>query len=108
MTEIATLEVQILQLESYLLSLYRTTFQQQLPSLLGTPERHLKDKIGSHLHRIHTQPSCKINLDMSHCGIGHCESPFPSNAVAGSDYPIQAALSSSTRRVDNIFCLYLL
>lgn len=105
MKEIATLEVQILQLERYLLSLYRTAFQQQLPSLLGTPERHLKDKIGSHLHWIHTQPSCKINLDISQPSIGHCDSPFPSNAVAGSDYQIQASSNSLTRKVNKIFCL---
>lgn len=98
MKEIATLEVQILQLERYLLSLYRTAFRQHLPSLLETPERHLKDKTGSCLQRINTQPSCKANLDISYRSIGHCDSPIPSNAVASSDYQIQAASSSSTRR----------
>lgn len=99
MKEIATLEVQILQLERYLLSLYRTAFLQHLPSSLGSPVRHLKGKVESHLHRLDTQPSCKMDLHISQFDVRRCDPVFHSSAVASSDYLIQAAAKSSSRRV---------
>ena len=47
--EIATLEAEILHLERYLLSLYRTAFNEQLPGFSNTTKNHLQYKTGSPL-----------------------------------------------------------
>ncbi|KAF2310828.1 hypothetical protein GH714_017490 [Hevea brasiliensis] len=45
--EIATLEAEILHLERYLLSLYRTAFEEHLPATLNVPKNHMQYKNGS-------------------------------------------------------------
>ncbi|XP_057986803.1 uncharacterized protein LOC110669243 isoform X2 [Hevea brasiliensis] len=45
--EIATLEAEILHLERYLLSLYRTAFEEHMPATLNVPKNHMQYKNGS-------------------------------------------------------------
>ncbi|XP_021671710.2 uncharacterized protein LOC110658418 isoform X2 [Hevea brasiliensis] len=45
--EIATLEAEILHLERYVLSLYRTAFEENLPAISNVPKNHLQYEKGS-------------------------------------------------------------
>ena len=63
MDEIATLEGEIMHLERYLLSLYRSTFEQHLTTFPGN-SGHLQYKAGSPLQDLQSQPSYKIEPAM--------------------------------------------
>ncbi|KAG5250166.1 Electron transporter [Salix suchowensis] len=70
--EIATLEAKILHLERYLLSLYRTTFNEQLPGFSNMTKNHLQYKTGSplqaqspHSLKVHEQTGDFIHHDQS-------------------------------------------
>ncbi|KAL6996043.1 hypothetical protein U1Q18_006178 [Sarracenia purpurea var. burkii] len=63
MREIASLEVKILQLERYLLSLYRTAFEQHLPTLPENNGTYLPYDIISPLQAIGDQSCDEIDFD---------------------------------------------
>lgn len=70
--EIATLEAEILHLERYLLSLYRTAFNEQLPGFSNMTKNHLQYKTGSPLQaqsphnlKVHQQTGDFIHHDQS-------------------------------------------
>ncbi|CAI9762965.1 unnamed protein product [Fraxinus pennsylvanica] len=102
--EIATLEFEIVQLERYLLSLYRTAFQQQLPGTLGNRGTHLQQMSGT-LQVKAEKSSLKVELDMLKGYDDNHSQISPSSALAGSsDLVTVATPKSSSRREKN--CAY--
>ncbi|CAI9777113.1 unnamed protein product [Fraxinus pennsylvanica] len=98
--EIATLEFEIVQLERYLLSLYRTVFQRQLPCTLG--------KQGN-LRKMSETPQVKAEKSSPIMELGMLEGyndnqsqNSPSSALARSnDLMTMATPKSSSRREKN-------
>ncbi|KAL8514487.1 hypothetical protein ACS0TY_013556 [Phlomoides rotata] len=89
--EIATLEVEILRLERYLLSLYRTTFQQHLPNAVQNNVQQ-----GTSAGDTSNQPSQKIYLGMSK---DYNERQFqnsPTTSLASPNDSDQAAIHKSS------------
>lgn len=85
--EIATLEVEILRLERYLLSLYRTNFQHHLPIALQNQNNGETTSV---------QSSQKIHL-----GISKEYQNSPTSSLAGPNDSEQLAIQkSSSGRVD--------
>lgn len=70
MDEIATLEGEIMHLERYLLSLYRTTFEQHLATFPGN-SGHVQYKAGSPLQVLQRHQSYKIDPEMWRGGVMH-------------------------------------
>lgn len=99
MKEIATLEIEILRLERYLLSLYRAAFQQNLPALLETQKSHLQGKIDSPTQCTTDQSYSSVELDMSRCDTDQYDRISTASALAGSSDQMQTAKKSSSRRV---------
>nr|XP_009788075.1 PREDICTED: uncharacterized protein LOC104235935 isoform X2 [Nicotiana sylvestris] len=98
MKEIATLEIEILRLERYLLSLYRAAFQQNLPALLETQKSHLQGKIDSPTQCTTDQSYSSVELDMSRCDTDQYDRISTASALAGSSDQMQTAKKSSSRR----------
>ncbi|XP_031270184.1 uncharacterized protein LOC116128586 isoform X2 [Pistacia vera] len=77
--EIATLEADILCLERYLLSLYRTAFEEHLPTLSNITGTYLQLKAGSPTQIVPNQSYCKLEPEIqkddfsphSHASPGH-------------------------------------
>ncbi|KAJ6731253.1 hypothetical protein OIU85_021963 [Salix viminalis] len=93
--EIATLEAEILHLERYLLSLYRTAFNEQLPGFSNMPKNHLQYKTGSPLQaqsprnlKVHQQTGDFIHHDQS--------SPAPHGWSGSSSQSCIASLQSTS------------
>lgn len=82
MKEITTLEAEIIHLESYILSLYRTAFEQYLPTLFENWGTHFQCKIGSQLQTKCDQ-SCQKRINgMQNGGCdGHAATPKSSKRV---------------------------
>ncbi|KAL0366537.1 UNVERIFIED_CONTAM: hypothetical protein Sradi_3543800 [Sesamum radiatum] len=98
MNEIATLEVEIVRLERYLLSLYRTAFQQHLPSNSGN---HVQQITGISPWNKSDQPSPRRNLETSKDYHDHQGQISPTSALTGPNDLIQVAIpKSSSGRVD--------
>ncbi|CAA2975726.1 Hypothetical predicted protein [Olea europaea subsp. europaea] len=105
--EIATLEFEIVQLERYLLSLYRTVFQQQFPCTLG--------KQGTSLQKMSETPQVKaeksspiMELNMLKGYNDNQSQSSPSSAFARSnDLMTVATPKSSSRRVNLQHPLYV-
>ncbi|KAL3514914.1 hypothetical protein ACH5RR_027631 [Cinchona calisaya] len=102
MQEITTLEVEILQLERYLLSLYRTAFQQHHPVLMGGQGTLIEDKMRSHMQATDNRPCFEMDRAISRSDSNHHHQILPSNALACSNYHIKAATKSPSRRVDKL------
>ncbi|XP_060200050.1 uncharacterized protein LOC132628279 isoform X1 [Lycium barbarum] len=98
MKEIATLEIEIMRLERYLLSLYRTAFQQNLPALLENQKSHLQGKISSPTQSTTDQSYSNVELDMAKCGADQYDRTSATYAFAGSSDQIQTAKKSSSIR----------
>lgn len=95
MKEITTIEIEIMRLERYLLSLYRTAFQQNLPALL-----HSQDKISSPIQCTTNQSYSSVELHMSKCGANQYDQISTTYALAGVSDQIQIAKKSSSIRVN--------
>ncbi|CAA2986811.1 Hypothetical predicted protein [Olea europaea subsp. europaea] len=102
--EIATLEFEIMQLERYLLSLYRTVFQQQFPCSLGNQ--------GTSLQKMSETPQVKaeklspiMELDMLKGFNDNQSQSSPSSAFAHSNDLMTVATpkSSSRREKNNVY-----
>ncbi|KAA8514760.1 hypothetical protein F0562_017939 [Nyssa sinensis] len=91
MKEIATLEGEIMHLERYLLSLYRTAFEQHLPIFLENHGTHLQYKSGSPLQIIADQACCKVEYDTWTGGTAHHGQNSPAHGLAGSDHQSHTA-----------------
>ncbi|XP_059291928.1 uncharacterized protein LOC132045360 isoform X3 [Lycium ferocissimum] len=98
MKEIAILEIEIMRLERYLLSLYRTAFQQNLPALLENQKSHLQGKISSPTQSTTDQSYSNVELDMSKCGANQYDRTSTTYVFAGSSDQIQTAKKSSSIR----------
>lgn len=92
--EIATLEVEILRLERYLLSLYRTTFQQHLPTRLENNVQQMNG--GTSQGATPNQPSHKINLGMSKDYNDHQFQISPTSSLAGPNDSDQVVIHKSS------------
>uniref|UniRef100_A0A5B6ZLW2 DUF547 domain-containing protein n=1 Tax=Davidia involucrata TaxID=16924 RepID=A0A5B6ZLW2_DAVIN len=100
MKEIATLEGEIMHLERYLLSLYRTAFEQQLPILLENNGTHLQYKRGSPLRIIVDQACYKVEPDIWIGGTAHHDQNSPAHGLAGSDHQSYTATPKASSRRD--------
>ncbi|KAK4382641.1 hypothetical protein Sango_2852600 [Sesamum angolense] len=98
MNEIATLEVEIVRLERYLLSLYRTAFQQHLPS---NPGNHVQQIKGLSPWNKPDQPSPRRNLETSKDYHDHQGQISPTSALTGPNDLIQVAIPKSSSGREN-------
>ncbi|KAI3459907.1 hypothetical protein Pfo_016570 [Paulownia fortunei] len=94
--EIAALEVKIVHLERYLLSLYRTALQQHLPCILGNHGNHVQQTTGIHPWATSDQPSQKTKLEMSKDYNDHQGQSSPTSALAGPNDLVQVAIPKSS------------
>ena len=101
MKEIATLEIEIMHLERYLLSLYRTALEQHFPNTLENYGTQLHCKIGSPLQTTTTHLCHKMEPNMWKGGTDHYNRIFPAQGLTCSDDQSDAASTkSSSRRVN--------
>ncbi|KAL7261497.1 hypothetical protein ACSBR1_000022 [Camellia fascicularis] len=91
MGEIASLEMEIMHLERYLLSLYRTAFEQHLPTLMKSNGPYLLYNSGSPMKVIADQSCYKIEPDMWKGGRASHSQTSPPCGLAGFDNPSHAA-----------------
>ncbi|XP_071925764.1 uncharacterized protein [Coffea arabica] len=98
MKEITRLEVEILQLERHLLSLYQKAFQQHLPVLIRDRGTCSNDKMGPHLQATDNHPCYKLDWALSQSDSNHRHQILPSNALTCSSYHIKAAPRASSRK----------
>ncbi|KAL3340645.1 hypothetical protein AABB24_028998 [Solanum stoloniferum] len=98
MKEITTLEIEIMRLERYLLSLYRTAFQQNLPLLLENQKIHSQGKICSPTQCSIDQSYSDVAMDTSKCGADQYDRISAARALAGVSDQIQTANKSSSIR----------
>ncbi|KAL2506080.1 hypothetical protein Adt_21701 [Abeliophyllum distichum] len=102
--EISTLEIEIVQLERYLLSLYRTAFQQHLPGTLGNHGTRVRQMNGT--PQVNAEKSSqKMELDiLKGYNDNHGESS-PSSAIAGSSdlVTVDTPKSSSRSEKNNVY-----
>ncbi|KAL0288222.1 UNVERIFIED_CONTAM: hypothetical protein Sangu_2466800 [Sesamum angustifolium] len=98
MNEIATLEVEIVRLERYLLSLYRTAFQQHLPS---NPGNHVQQIKGISPWNKPDQPSPRRNFETSKDYHDHQGQISPTSALTGPNDLIQVAIPKSSSGREN-------
>lgn len=98
MDEIATLEIQIMHLERYLLSVYRSALEQHQPTFPGN-SGHLEYKAGLPLEGIKGRPSYNIEPEIWNGGVADC-GISSAHGWADSDYWNYAATSKvKSRRV---------
>uniref|UniRef100_M1ALY0 Electron transporter n=1 Tax=Solanum tuberosum TaxID=4113 RepID=M1ALY0_SOLTU len=83
MKEITTLEIEIMRLERYLLSLYRTAFQQNLPLLLENQKIHSQGKISSPTQCTTDQSYSDVEIDTSICGADQYDRISAAHALTG-------------------------
>ncbi|XP_055835378.1 uncharacterized protein LOC129903887 isoform X3 [Solanum dulcamara] len=95
MKEITTLEIEIMRLERYLLSLYRTAFHQNLPALLENQKIHSQGKISSSTQ---CTTDHDVQLDTSKCGADQYDRISTTHALPGVSDQIQTAKKSSSIR----------
>lgn len=100
MKEISSLEIEIMHLERYLLSLYRTAFQQNIPALLENQKIHSQGKISSPTQCTTDQSYSDVEQDMLKCGADQYDRISTSCALAGSSDHIQTAKKSLSIRVN--------
>lgn len=100
MKEITTLEIEIMRLERYLLSLYRTAFQQNLPLLLENQKIHSQGKISSPTQCTTDQSYSDVEIDTSICGADQYDRISAAHALTGVSDKIQTANKSSSIRVN--------
>ncbi|KAL3372420.1 hypothetical protein AABB24_008800 [Solanum stoloniferum] len=98
MKEITTLEIEIMRLERYLLSLYRTAFQQNLPLLLENQKIHSQGKISSPTQCTIDQSYSDVEIDTSICGADQYDRISSAHALTGVSDQIQTANKSSSIR----------
>ncbi|KAL6549255.1 hypothetical protein OROHE_009100 [Orobanche hederae] len=90
--EIATLEVEIVHLERYLLSLYRTAFQQHLPRISGN--RIGRTNVTSSRVIKSDQPSLKIKMLKNY--EDRLSQSSPTSSLAGPNDLVRMAFSKSS------------
>lgn len=96
--EISTLESEIMHLERYILSLYRTTFEEHVTSLPDTPGPYLKYKIEPSPTVLSRKLHHKMEQQVCRGGPLHHEKMSPTHSWASSDNQSCAAnLKSSSR-----------
>ncbi|CAL5384272.1 unnamed protein product [Camellia sinensis] len=91
MGEIASLEIEIMHLERYLLSLYRTAFEQHLPTLMKSNGPYLLYNSGSPMKVIADQSCYKIEPDTWKGGRASHSQTSPPCALPGFDNLSHAA-----------------
>ncbi|KAL3618424.1 hypothetical protein CASFOL_038745 [Castilleja foliolosa] len=90
--EIAMLEVEIVRLERYLLSLYREAFQPHLPMIFGNVAKQTN---GAYQGIKSDQPSPKMNIGMSKDYNNRLSQSSPTSSLAGPNDSIQNAFPKS-------------
>lgn len=99
MKEIAILEVEIMRMERYLLSLYRAAFQQHIPDLLGKHAANIESKINTPLHSTVDDPNYNFEFGMSKVYVDKYDRSSSPSALVCSDDQLESATKSSSRRV---------
>lgn len=101
MKEIAILEVEIMRMERYLLSLYRAAFQQHIPDLLGKHAANIESKINTPLHSTVDAhpPNYNFEFGMSKVYVDKYDRSSSPSALVCSDDQLGSATKSSSRRV---------
>lgn len=94
--EITSLEKEIFQLERYLLSLYRTAFQEQV-NQVQIKKSSSEYKIESQLKTVADQSIFKVNSDAWLSGY-HGQLSTRSEGVTGSNHQINSAVPKSSSR----------
>jgi hypothetical protein len=97
--EIATLEGEIMHLERYLLSLYRTAFEGHITSFSDTPGPYLQYKIESSPLVLSNQLHHKKEQYVSRGGLIHHDKMSPAHGWASSDNLSSANLKPTSSRV---------
>lgn len=97
--EIATLEAEILCLERYLLSLYRTAFEEHLPTLSNITGTYLQLQAGSPSQIVPNQSYCKLEPEIQKNVFPHHSHASPGHDSFTSDNGNSAAFlkAASTR-----------
>nr|GME07119.1 uncharacterized protein LOC109166066 [Ipomoea batatas] len=101
MKEIAILEVEIMRMERYLLSLYRAAFQQHIPDLLGKHAANIESKINTPLHSTVDDPNYNFEFGMSKVYVDKYDRSSSPSALVCSDDQLESATKSSSRREKN-------
>ncbi|KAH6834904.1 hypothetical protein C2S53_003904 [Perilla frutescens var. hirtella] len=94
--EITRLEVDIVRLERYILSLYRTTFQKNLPSDLENHGNHVKQMTGIDSWVTSDQPSQRKKSEMAKECYDHQGCTSPTSALTGPNDFVQFATPKSS------------
>lgn len=89
MKEITRLDVEIVRLERYILSLYRTAFQQNPPSNLGNHGTHIQQMTGTHPWVTSDQPSQRTKSEMAKEYYDHQGCTSPTSALTGPNDLVQ-------------------
>ncbi|KAL7085741.1 hypothetical protein ACP275_14G297900 [Erythranthe tilingii] len=95
--EIAKLEVEIVHLERYLLSLYRTAFQQNLPSIPknnGVTNVHQTNEINPWVTSDQQSPKTKFQLTKTYSN--NQDQSSPTSALAGPNDSVQVSTPKSS------------
>lgn len=89
--EIATLEAEILHLERYLLSLYRTAFEEHLQTLSSITRNHLEYKTGSPKPIVPNKSYYKLEPKIQKVGFFNHDQASPAHDLPISDNDNSAA-----------------
>ena len=99
--EIATLEAEIMHLERYLLSLYRTAFEGNVTTLSNTPGSYLQYKTESSPKFLSNQLHYKMEPHVCKVDLVHHDKMSPAQGWATSDnQSFAASLKSTSTRVN--------
>lgn len=103
--EIATLEVEIMHLERYLLSLYRTAFDGNQSTLSNTPEPYSQYKTRASQKYLSNQLHYKMEPHVSKGDIVPHDVVLPAHGWPSSDnQSFAASLKSTSSRVNTLPC----
>lgn len=98
--EIATLEDEILHLERYLLSLYRTAFEEHRPTLPDTHGSYLQYKIGSSPKILSNQSHQNMKPQVSKDGFVHRAKMSPTGWANPDNPDFVEVLKSKSSKVN--------
>ncbi|KDO85300.1 hypothetical protein CISIN_1g009032mg [Citrus sinensis] len=103
MKEIAVLEAEIMHLERYLLSLYRTAFEEHLHTLSSISGTHLEYKSGSPTPIVPNKPVNRLEPQVWKGGFFHYDQALPAHDLSISDNYNSAASVKGDCARDNKF-----
>lgn len=99
--EIAVLEAEIMHLECYLLSLYRTAFEEHLHTLSSISGTHLEYKSGSPTPIVSNKSVNRLEPQVRKGGFFHYDQALPAHDLSISDnYNSAASVKGDCARVN--------